>query len=326
MTWWKPVLLILALAALAVVGTWYVGNAGWRTPQETVVVTQREVIRAVYATGTIEPVHGTALAPEKTGRLAKIVRNEGQSVAAGDVVAEMDSRLVQERLHEAEEQLAFASKELARHRTLLKAGAVSHSQADTAERDYGESRERVHAIRQELQDLKLISPVNGVVLRRAVEEGQTLPAGAPAFWVGSLRPLRVTAEVDEEDIGKIQLGQTALIKADAFPTQVFEGTVAEITPQGDPVNKVFRIRIALPDDTPLMINMTVEVNVVTDRIANALVIPNESESGGFVWRLLDGKLHRQPVTVGERNESQLQVLQGLSAGDVILKTAPSPKK
>lgn len=316
---------IVLLLACAIAAFWLYPRFT-KSLVDTVTVSRAEIIRAVYATGAVEPVQWTMLSPEKTGRLAEIVRHEGEKVTKGDVVARMESRLVEERLHEAKERLAYVTKEVERHRVLVKSGAVSRSRADDAEREYGEARERVHALMQEIQDLKLIAPVSGVVLRREVEAGETIQAGEPAFWVGSPKPLRVTAEVDEEDIGQVKLGQVAFIKADAFPDQVFEGKVNEITPQGDPVNKVFRVRIALPDDTPLMINMTVEVNIVTERIPDALVIPLESESGGLVWRVVNGKTQKIAVKTGKRNDTQLQILEGLQEGDVILRAPPAASK
>lgn len=326
MSLWKIITFLLIAAALLVAGVWLYRDLPSRALGDTATVSRTEMIRAVYATGTVEPVRWTVLSPEKTGRLIEIVHNEGEKVTKGDVVARMDSRLVEERLHEAKERLTYVTKEVERHRTLVKSGAVSRSRADEAERDYGEARERVQALKQEISDLQLTAPMEGVVLRREVESGETVQAGAPAFWVGSPKPLRTTAEVDEEDIGQVKLGQTALIKADAFPEQVFEGKVDEITPQGDAINKVFRVRVALPDDTPLMINMTVEVNIITERIAQTLVIPTESESSGFVWRVVNGKKQKTAIKTGGRNETQLQVLDGLKEGDIILKTAPTGEK
>lgn len=313
--------LLLLLAGAALVYGFYTITSGKRT-LDTVTTSRTEIIRAVYATGTVEPVNWTMLSPEKIGRLVEIVHNEGEKVAKGDVVARMESRIVNERLQEAKERFAYTTKEVERKRTLMKSGAVSRSDAENAEREYGEARERVHQLQREIEDLKLVSPVNGVVLRREVEIGETVQAGEAAFWVGSPKPLRITAEVDEEDIGQVKLGQVALIKADAFPDQVFEGKVSEITPQGDPVNKVFRARVALPDDALLMINMTVEVNIVTERIPDALVIPAESEKNGFAWQVTNGRKRKVPVKTGIRNETQVQILEGLKEGDVILRTAP----
>lgn len=317
-----PIAVALVLLAL---GFWLYSFFHRPNPSEEVTVARGEIIHAVYATGTVEPVYWAMLSPQKTGRLVEILHYEGDAVAKGEVVARMEDRVVKERLHEAQVSLHFQTKEAARYRALAKTGAASRARAEDAEQAYGEAKARVQALQRELGDLTLAAPMKGVVLRRDVELGETIQAGESAFWVGSPKPLRITAEVDEEDIGKVKLGQAALIKADAFPEQVFEGKVNEITPQGDPVNKVFRVRVALPDNTPLMINMTVEANIVTRRTADALLIPSDSEEDGFVWRIARGKKKKTPVKIGIRNDTQVQVLEGLNEGDRILRTPPARK-
>ena len=90
--------------------------------------------------------------------------------------------------------------------------------------------------------------------------------------------------MDEEDIPLVTVGQPVLIKADAFPGRILDGTVAEITPKGDPVNKSYRVRIGLPPDTPLMIGMTVESNIVVRREDAALLVPQAASRDGRLRR------------------------------------------
>ena len=104
------------------------------------------------------------------------------------------------------------------------------------------------------------------------------------FWIGEPLPLRVTAEVDEEDIPQVRSGQRALLKADAFPDRALEGSVGQI--MGDPVQKTCRVRIALPDDTPLMIGMTIEANIIIAE-RPAVLVPARALRGGRVL-VLDG--------------------------------------
>ena len=115
--------------------------------------------------------------------------------------------------------------------------------------------------------------MDGVVLRRDGEVGEIAEVGQILFRVGVPKPLQVVAEVNEEDIPRVAVGQTVLLRTDAFPGQRLEATVREITPMGDPVAKTYRIRVALPDDTPLRPGMSVEANVVTREKPNALLVP-----------------------------------------------------
>jgi len=133
--------------------------------------------------------------------------------------------------------------------------------------------------------------------------------------------LRITAEVDEEDILKVKRGQTALLKTDAIPGKVLEGTVGDITPKGDPVNKNFRVRIALPKDSPFLIGMTVEVNVITNKSENALVVPVEAVKDSAVW-LAGTPAIKVPVETGRTDGKVVEVLKGLTGSETIRAAAP----
>src|SRR5262245_62309560 len=114
--------------------------------------------------------------------------------------------------------------------------------------------------------------MDGVVLRRDGEVGEIAEVGQILFRVGVLKPLQVVAEVNEEDIPRVSVGQTVLLRTDAFAGRRLEGTVHEITPMGDAVAKTYRIRVALPDDTPLHVGMSVEGNVIAREKPGALVV------------------------------------------------------
>lgn len=321
----KPIIIAIFLILLSAIAFLLLG--GKDSASETVAVTRGEAVRAVYATGIVEPVEQAQLAPQKTGRLIAILRDEDDAVKAGDVVAQLDDHVERARLEEMNARLAFLEKDLARQRELVSRGAASRRGLEDVEREYGEIKARVGALREEIAHLTLTSPLEGIVLRRDVEPGETVQAGAVVFWVGKPSPLRITAEVDEEDIGMVKLGQVALIKADAFPDQVLEGTVSEITPRGDPVNKVFRVRIALTEDTPLLVSMTAEINVIIDTAQNTLLVPVTSISGNTAWRAgRRGKGEPVPVKTGIRGEKMIQVLEGLNEGDAILRYPPSSKE
>lgn len=298
---------------------------GKELSHDTVKVARETVVHAVYATGTVEPVYWAQLAPYKTGRLMEIVHHEGDKIKKGDVVARMENRMEAQNLAEAQAKLDFANKELERDRILIDQNAISRREFEDAERAQRSLSAQVQSLRRAVEDLTLVSPVDGVVLRRDIELGEVAEAGKTIFWVGKPVPLRITADVDEEDIAEVQLGQKALIKADAFEGKVFEGKVNEITPKGDPINKVFRVRIRLPDDTPLLTGMTTEVNILTKTVDNALVVPVTSEADGYVWRMEGHQPVKTAVKTGVRSESMAEITEGLKEGDLVLRQAPSHK-
>jgi RND family efflux transporter MFP subunit len=125
----------------------------------------------------------------------------------------------------------------------------------------------------------------------------------------------VVAEVNEEDIPRVTVGQRVLLRTDAFLNHPLEGTVGEITPMGDPAAKTYRIRIALPDDTPLKPGMSVEANVVTREKPGALLIPAEAVRGANVFVVKDGRATQRAVAIGIRGTRAIEVLSGLTEGD-----------
>src|SRR5262249_44776365 len=131
------------------------------------------------------------------------------------------------------------------------------------------------------------------------------------------RPLWVVAEANEEDVPRIALGQKVLLRADAFAGQVLSGVVKEITPAGDPVAKTFRVRIGLPDDTPLRVGMSVEANIVTREKHNVLLVPSNALIGHDVLVIRDGRPVPREVGIGLRGTSHVEIVKGLEEGETV---------
>ena len=181
-------------------------------------------------------------------------------------------------------------------------------------------RERAEA---EAHYLDLVAPAAGKIIRRDGEIGQMIAPDKPLFWMSCCAPLRVSAEVDEEDIAQVRPGQEVLIRADAFPGQIFHGTVQSITPKGDPVARTYRVRISLPADTPLMIGMTAETNIVLRKADNALLVPAGAVQQDTVWRVDRGKLENGRSRWAPRTRREVEILSGLGDGDRIV-AHPTP--
>ena len=156
--------------------------------------------------------------------------------------------------------------------------------------------------------------------------GEIVTSTSVMFWVGQSDRLWVVAEVDEEDIPRIRPGQRVLIKADAFAGQALQGEVTEITPKGDPINKTYRVRVGLPDNTPLTIGMTTEVNIVVHEERDALLVPVPALVDGHVWTVRNAQAHRQPVKTGVMGDQIAQILSGVAEGDVVILYPPAALK
>ena len=111
------------------------------------------------------------------------------------------------------------------------------------------------------------------------------------YRIGLPKPLQVVAEVNEEDIPRVWNGMKVLLRTDAFPNRPLEGMVSEITPAGDPVAKTYRVKVALPDDTPLRVGMSVEANIVTREKADVLLVPSAAVVDGHVFVIEGFRVH-----------------------------------
>jgi RND family efflux transporter MFP subunit len=174
---------------------------------------------------------------------------------------------------------------------------------------------------ERINEYTIVSPMDGIVLRRDGQVGEIVEVGQVIFRVGEPKPLQVVAEVNEEDIPRVRVGQTALLRTDAFPDQRLEGKVREITPMGDLLAKTYRIKIALPNDTPLLPGMSVEANVITREKPNALLIPADAMQGNSVFLIEGSRVRRREIKIGIRGTRQIEVVSGLNEGDRVASPA-----
>jgi len=157
--------------------------------------------------------------------------------------------------------------------------------------------------------------MDGVVLRRDGEVGEIAEVGQILFRIGVLKPLQVVAEVNEEDIARVEVGQRVLLRTDAFPDRRLEARVRLVTPMGDANSKTYRVRLALPDDTPLRPGMSVEANIVTRQKPEALLVPAQAVQGNSLFVIEGGRVRRRAVVVGLRGTQQVEIVSGLSETD-----------
>ena len=321
----RRLLLALSLAALAGGGAFVFLHRSTRVVA-LVTPTTGHAVAAVYATGTVEPENWARIAPLATGRVAAMLASEGETVRQGQPLARLDDREARAKVAELEALAAYWREELGRAQTLVERGIRARESAEKARSEYDQTNAAIAAARQRRADLLVTSPLDGMVLRRDGEPGEVAGPETALFWVGEPRPLRVTADVDEEDIALVRPGQKVLIKADAFPDRVLPGTVERITPKGDPVNKTFRVRVRLPDDTPLLIGMTTEINIITREKDDALLIPAAALIKDRVLVLEDGRAAARAVVVGIRGRDRVEVLSGLAVSDRVVAAPPAGLK
>ena len=318
----RVVTLLLLLSALAG-GVLWLWQRGSETRVDLTLPRRGPAVEAVYATGTVEPEHWARIAPVMPGRIAEILVREGETVREGQPLARLDDREARAKVAELEAKAAYWREEMARAESLADRGIRPRESAQKSRSEFEQVTATIRAARQRRADLMVTAPIDGVVLRRDGEVGELAETKDTLFWVGALRPLRITAEVDEEDIARVHVGQKVLIKADAFPDRVLEARVDRITPKGDPVNKTFRVRVRLADDTPLLIGMTCEINIVVEERADALLVPATALSDGHVLVVENGVARALPVKAGIRGRTLVEIRDGLDPARPVL-AAPPP--
>ncbi|MBM3530045.1 MAG: efflux RND transporter periplasmic adaptor subunit [Alphaproteobacteria bacterium] len=320
----KHLIWLVVIAACAGAGLWWFYGA---PAQISAAAVQRgTAVEIVYATGSVEPVRWAKVTTVVRDRIVDLCACEGQNVVKGDVLARLDDREAQAQLKELQTREEFLQRELARVSELISRGVTTAQAFERASRDVNQMQALIALQQVKIADYVIRSPIDGVVLRRDGEIGEIADVGQVLFRVGVPRPLQVVAEVNEEDIPRVRIGQIALLRTDAFPGQRLESNVREMTPMGDPVTKTYRIRLGLPDDSPLKPGMSVEANIVSREMPNALLVPSDAIQDNAVFVIDGGRATRRPVAVGIRGTRQSEIVSGLREGERVVSPVRSDVK
>ena len=259
-------------------------------------------------------------------------------------------------LANAQVQLAQASRELQRRRILAKDSVISKEELEQSEkaeslaRNNVESarlkalalapgkaeeivlRERLVALQAQLAKTQVRSEVTGIVLTRNVEPGDLVQPGMTLFTIALDGNTEIRVPLDERNLPRLALQQNASVIADAYPDRPFPAQINFIAPSIDPERGTVEVRLTV-DPVPdfLRQDMTVSVNIETDKRAHTRVIPNDALGNvqgnkAIVLLLRDGKIHRQTVTLGLRGLAMSEVVSGLQDGEQVLADAVSPLK
>ena len=323
--------LLLALLAVAAAGAawWAAGK-----PAEVAVIKpwRGPAIEAVYATGLVEATDTARVGTTVAARIVSLAVDEGARVHAGEVLAQLDDAQARQRLSDAQARLSLAEQELARDASLASRGVTSIQQLQRSVQARDTAEAAVNLAARQLDEYRITAPLDGIVMKRPVEPGETLATNATLFEIASLAHLRVAADVDERDIPRVRMGAKVAIRADAFPDTAFAATVTAIRAQGETTTRTFRVEAALPADTKLMIGMTVDVNVEVAERDNALLVPDaavrhDPPRGGqpgpaYVLRLQDGRAVRTPVETGATGQVAVEIRGGLDGTATILAAPP----
>ena len=264
---------------------------------ETAMTERIEITSSVTATGTVEPVTKVDVGTQVSGIVDKLYADYNDIVKAGQVIAEMDKVNLQAELVSSEAQLSAAKteyeyrqKEYNRIKTLHEKELVSDSEYDssyyqyeTAKNAYSQAQASFTKVKRNLSYATITSPIDGVVISRAVEEGQTVAAGfeTPTLFTiaKNLTDMQVIADVDEADIGQVKEGQSVTFTVDAYPDDVFKGDVQQVRLEATTTSNVvtYEVVITAPNpDLKLKPGLTANVTINTLDEQNVLSVPTKA--------------------------------------------------
>lgn len=281
-------------------------TAGGRMVLETEKVGRTSITNVVTATGTVEPVTEVDVGTQVSGIIDKLYVDYNDVVKAGQLIAEMDKVNLQAELKSAEAQLAssktefeYQQKNYARSKVLHEKQLVSDTDYETATYNYEkakaayeQSQASMVKVRRNLEYATITSPIDGVVINKVVEEGQTVAAGfeTPTLFTiaADLTKMQVIADVDEADIGNVKEGQRVQFTVDAYPNDTFEGVVQQVrlgesddssSSTSSSSSSVVTYEVVITADNPdlkLKPRLTANVTIFTMEEENVLLVPNKA--------------------------------------------------
>ncbi|MBI1383719.1 MAG: efflux RND transporter periplasmic adaptor subunit [Rhizobiales bacterium] len=309
---------ILAFLVAAILALWWLAG---RDVEVTVARLARgSAAEVVYATGIVEPKTWAKVTAPSRRRITELCDCEGKTVKQGEILARLDDGEERAQLTELEARLAYLREDVQRLRRLVERNITSRKEFDEKLTQIREFEARIVAQKHRIEELQLRSPMDGVVLRRDGEVGEIAGVGAGdvLLWIGQPQPLQIVAEVNEDDVFRVKTGQRVLLRHEGHEGVPLTAAVDRITPKGTPETKTFRVFLSLPDDTPLLIGMSIEANIVVREAENAVLVPTEAVSAGKAQVVENGRLRQRDVVLGARGGRVSEVISGLEPGDIVL--------
>ena len=313
---------------------------------------------SITATGTIEAVTSVTVGTQVSGIVNKLYVDYNSVVKKGQVIAELDkTNLISElntakaNLASTESNLSYQSANMKRYQTLYKKGLVSADEYENALLAYRQAKEQVASSRENVQKAQtnlgyatITSPIDGTVISKSVEEGQTVAASfnTPELFTiaKDLKNMQVIANVDEADIGGVAVGNRVSFTVDAYPDDTFEGVVKQVRLEATTTNNVVTYEgvISAPNaDLKLKPGLTANVTIFTKEQANILSVANKAlrftptketvgkdmkivdcKGKNKVWTLNGNTLTAHSVNIGQSDAMHTQIISGIKAGQSVI--------
>ena len=319
---------------------------------------KQDIVNSVTATGTIEPVTSVDVGTQVSGVISKLYVDYNSVVKAGQVIAELDRTNLMSELSSAQASLKSAQSELdyqktnyERYKALYDKGLISANDFEQARLSYVQAQQRTRQQKESVKKAQtnlgyatITSPIDGVVLSKEVEEGQTVASSfsTPTLFkiARDLTDMRVIADVDEADIGDVKEGQRVTFTVDAFPDDTCEGHVTQVRQEATTESNVvtYEVVISAPnDDLKLKPGLTANVVIFTMEAKDVLAVPSkalrftpreamlnsdetitDTDAKEKVWVKEGSNLKAVAVETGMTNGTLTQITKGLKPGTHVL--------
>jgi membrane fusion protein (multidrug efflux system) len=302
------------------------GPAGGKMPPmpvEAQPVTVGKIVRTIESVGTLRANESVVLRPEMQGRVEKILFEEGQPVKASQPMVQLDDDQYRAELAEAIANRNLSEANYRRTQELIKRKVTSQTDLDKAKAELAANDARVALKREALSKMTLDAPFDGIAGLREVSVGDVVSPGQALMHVVAIDPIKVDFRVPEMYVGQVRTGQALAITVDAFPGEQFQGEVYAIDPQIDIRGRSILLRATIPNgDARLRPGLFARVELALQQYDNAISVPEEAivpmGNKQLVYRIKDGKTDIVPVKLGIRRKAMVQVVEGLSPGDVVI--------
>ena len=352
----------IAIGVIAVILiAWFFLRGGKKEEKvsfETAKVETGKIQTSITATGTIEPVTSVTVGTQVSGIVSRLYVDYNSIVKKGQVIAALDRTNLISELNTSKANLASAqstaSYELSnynRYKTLYDKGLVSADEYESALLSYQKAKEQVNTSRESVRKAEtnlgyatITSPIDGVILSKSVEEGQTVAASfnTPELFViaQDLTDMRVIADIDEADIGGVKEGQRVSFTVDAYPDDTFEGHVTQVRQEATTESNVvtYEVVISAPNaDLKLKPGLTANVTIFTLEKDNVLTVPSKAlrfmpneallqkgesiedcEGAHKLWTKEGSVYKAHKVETGTTNGILTEIVGGIAAGTEVL--------
>jgi membrane fusion protein (multidrug efflux system) len=302
-------------------------GGGGPIPVEVGRVAKMRLEEDTQAVGTVRSRQGVMLRPEVSGRVAKLTFSDGQRVRRSQLLVQLDDALQRAQLQQAQAQASIARTNLQRNRELLAQNFISKSAVDQSESNLEVAEAQVALAKAQVARMQIVAPFDGVVGIRAVNVGDYVKDGADLVNIEDLSSVWVDFRLPERFIARLKPGQEVQVTLDALPGRTYLGRIDALDSQLDANGRSVLVRAKLANaGGQLRSGMYARSRVVFDVRENALVVPEEAlvplGDKQYIFKVVDEggtkTARRVEARIGQRVPGKVEVLQGVTAGDVVI--------